>query len=809
MNNIITAFKNIKDTNQPFHKPLSEVLKRIKDGVSRELVNKIRFEDDKTARNLLKQDLPSICFSGKFRKRKDDELIEHSGLICLDFDGYETTTDMVEAKKMLSKDKYSLAVFVSPSGKGLKVIVKIPKDPDNHQNYFNSLKEHYNSDQFDPTSKNISRVCYESYDPDIYINEDSSEWTYLGQKEYKEIVRNRDSVTVPITDDSKVVEILLRWWTKEYPMSEGSRNENAYVLASALNDYGVSKENAMNVLLQYQEKSFPQSEIRATVNSAYSRSENFNTKYFEDEERLNNLRSDMRGGASRNDINQQLKGMNIDESMADQISDKLEREVSGDKFWKKSDKGVVKIIHISFKRFLEKHGFFKYNPEGSKSYVFVRVVNNLIDHTTEKDIKTFVLDYLLEIGDDSVYNYFAEKTKYFKEDFLTFLASVDVHFVDDEKDTGYIYFKNVAVKITPKKIYEIDYIDLGGYVWRDHVMDRDFKLLKDHECDFKKFISNVCFSDERRTKSMESTIGYLLHGYKPPSQCPSVILNDEVISDNPEGGTGKGIIMKAISHIKKMVVIDGKDFDFGKSFPYQLVSADTQIIVFDDVKNRFDFERLFSVVTEGITLEKKNKDAIKIPFSKSPKIGITTNYAIRGTGSSFDRRKWELELHQYYSAGFTPYEEFGKYMFDEWNEEEWMKFDNYMIECLRSYMNTGLVKSEFVNLKIRKLSAQTCHEFIEWCGIVDNEDPTDKALQFIRGHKVFKSELYSDFVEENPDFGPKSKLTVSRNKFYKWLIAFCLYKGKTMPDEGRDANGRWIRLITRHEYEEDGKIEFK
>jgi hypothetical protein len=126
MNNIITAFKNIKDTNQPFHKPLSEVLKRIKDGVSRELVNKIRFEDDKTARNLLKQDLPSICFSGKFRKRKDDELIEHSGLICLDFDGYETTTDMVEAKKVLSKDKYSLAVFVSPSGKGLKVITTIP-----------------------------------------------------------------------------------------------------------------------------------------------------------------------------------------------------------------------------------------------------------------------------------------------------------------------------------------------------------------------------------------------------------------------------------------------------------------------------------------------------------------------------------------------------------------------------------------------------------------------------------------------------------------------------------------------------------
>ena len=71
-------------------------------------------------------------------------------------------------------------------------------------------------------------------------------------------------------------------------------------------------------------------------------------------------------------------------------------------------------------------------------------------------------------------------------------------------------------------------------------------------------------------------------------------------------------------------------------FAYQLVSADTQILCFDDVKKYFSFERLFSVVTEGLTLEKKNKDAIKIPFSKSPKIAITTNYAIKGS--------WKLVL---------------------------------------------------------------------------------------------------------------------------------------------------------------------
>ena len=188
----------------------------------------------------------------------------------------------------------------------------------------------------------------------------------------------------------------------------------------------------------------------------------------------------------------------------------------------------------------------------------------------------------------------------------------------------------------------------------------------------------------------ESTIGYMMHGYKNLSYCPAIILNDEVISDNPEGGTGKGLFMNALSQMKKLVVIDGKAFAFEKSFPYQLVSADTQILVFDDVKKHFDFERLFSVVTEGLTLEKKNKDAIKIPFSKSPKIAITTNYAIKGSGNSFARRKWEVELHQHYNKNNTPLDEFGKLMFGDWNDDEWCQFDNYMIQCIQLYLKQGL-----------------------------------------------------------------------------------------------------------------------
>jgi hypothetical protein len=188
-------------------------------------------------------------------------------------------------------------------------------------------------------------------------------------------------------------------------------------------------------------------------------------------------------------------------------------------------------------------------------------------------------------------------------------------------------------------------------------------------------------------------------------------------------------------------------------------------------------------------LEKKNKDAIKIPFSKSPKIAITTNYAIKGAGNSFARRKWELELHQYYSKEFTPLDEFGKLMFGDWSDDDWCEFDNYMINCLKDYIGTGLVKTTFVNLKIRQLSAETCHEFIEWCGLIDGQDKNNSLETDVR---LYKNDLHLNFIEEYPDYGPRGKMSISRTKFYRWLVSYSLYKEGVQPEEGRDQAGRWI-----------------
>ena len=181
----------------------------------------------------------------------------------------------------------------------------------------------------------------------------------------------------------------------------------------------------------------------------------------------------------------------------------------------------MRIEHILFKHFLEDNGYYKFCPEGAKTYIFVKVTNNLIDHTSEKEIKDFILDYLLEMDDIAVYNYFAENTKYFREEFLTLLSSIEVYFIEDTKDAAYLYYLNCAVCITKDKVKPIDYVDLGGYVWKDHVIQRNFQICEVGECDYEKFIENICSKSKGRKKSMESTIGFMLHAHKNLSHCPA------------------------------------------------------------------------------------------------------------------------------------------------------------------------------------------------------------------------------------------------------------------------------------------------
>jgi len=159
----ITMYKSVVDTTKPVVVSLSTALERIKNGKSESTVSKVR-EGDKSK----KKELPIALFSGVFEGRKDQDLKSHSGLVVLDFDHI----DVQESKGLLGTDDYVLACWASPSGDGLKALVKV-SNPDKHRDHFRSLQSYFESQyglEVDPSGVNEARACYESHDPDLVIN---------------------------------------------------------------------------------------------------------------------------------------------------------------------------------------------------------------------------------------------------------------------------------------------------------------------------------------------------------------------------------------------------------------------------------------------------------------------------------------------------------------------------------------------------------------------------------------------------------------------------------------------------------------
>jgi hypothetical protein len=282
----VTVFKDLYSLNNPKYVEVDYVLQRIKEEVCSDLVLKIRDEKDKSSRNILKKKLPCVLFSGEFSSRADNALIQHSGFICLDFDGFENNEVLIFSKDYLIRDKYTYSVFTSPSGDGLKVIVKIPTEPEHHRSFFNGLKEYYNSPYFDESCVNESRICYMSSDKDIYINKNSE--VFSTKAKPKEYTKNNNLSPVIVQDNERVINGLLKWWEDKYGMVEGERNRNVFILSMALNEFGIPEMEAKAICMQFAHQGFDEEEIKSCVESAYRKSHLFNTKSFTDDYRFDN-----------------------------------------------------------------------------------------------------------------------------------------------------------------------------------------------------------------------------------------------------------------------------------------------------------------------------------------------------------------------------------------------------------------------------------------------------------------------------------------------------------------------------------------
>lgn len=767
--NKITVFKDLyKSKDVPYIIILEKILQRIKNGNDKEIVEAIRKTESKEERNKLKAKLPAILFQGEFTHRAIIGLVNASGLMILDFDGITEDSELRNTFNKLKENKHIVSVFISPSGNGLKALLRINKvDATTYTKIFKSFKEEFKYNYFDIATSDVSRVCFSSYDPNIYINYDAEVYAPKIIDEGYNI--SERIPLIPIYNEDVIAEKIMKFnFNKNF--IEGERNAFIFDVAGLFCEYGISENYAKGYILNnVVHGDFSEREAEHAISSAYKR-RSFNTKFFENYQLIDNIKKDVSKG--KKVVTEKYK---IDESTFNKISNDIDVVDFWDITQDRNGNEKVTINPSKFKLFLEMNGFKKYFPNESLKPMFVRIISNKVNETSVEVIKDFVLDYLTDKKEHEVWNYCASNFKIFTETYLLMLESVELMMLKDEREKSYIAYKNGILEVTKDSLKLIDYLDVDGYIWESQIIKRDFTINKKTENDYSKFIKNISNND---VIPVECVIGYLLSTYKNKMNNKAIILNDEVITENPEGGTGKGLFIQGLKQIRKVSILDGKSFDDKKSFPYQTVKQETNILVFDDVKKNFDFESKFSLVTEGMTLERKNKDAIKLRVEDSPKMVISTNYAIKGEGNSHDRRRHEIEFAQYYGKTLTPYKEFKRQLFDDWNEDEYNRFDNYMVKCLQSYLSLGLVSQNAKNIKLRKLIAETSMEFVEW--MQDSEN-------IILGSRHTKKEVFDKFTDEYIDF----KKYLTRKRFNIWIQKYANFMNLKYEDGNSNGN-RWF-----------------
>lgn len=277
---MITAFKNIW-SKEPHYISVELALNRIKNGNSKKLVEEIRNTLDKEKAAELKKNLPCICFSGKFGSdRKDEQIITHSKYLVLDFDNvYELRDKQTE----IISNPFVYACWVSPSGNGLKALVKIA-DGKKHREHFEALEEIF--PEIDRSGKNTSRVCYESFDSEIYINPNA--------EVFKKIKKTEKVVTFErTTDDHKIFKNLLTWLTnKSEAFVTGERNNFIFKLACACCRYGIPEQTANGLIHNefVSNSEFTNREADSAISSAYRvNSKNYGSASFDKEQLVDKI----------------------------------------------------------------------------------------------------------------------------------------------------------------------------------------------------------------------------------------------------------------------------------------------------------------------------------------------------------------------------------------------------------------------------------------------------------------------------------------------------------------------------------------
>ena len=182
---MIIAYSDSKNTPDKFiHIPLKTALEQIKSGFYAGLINALPNAHTHTAEyKAAKGSLPVWAFAGEFgNKIINADFKQSNGMFHVDIDGLTDNVEQCFHELTALPEIYAL--WRSPSGSGLKGLIRVPDDlihcDSDYKKAFVQVKQRIlqSGYKIDESCKDVRRLCFVCSDPYIYINESAAPFNF-------------------------------------------------------------------------------------------------------------------------------------------------------------------------------------------------------------------------------------------------------------------------------------------------------------------------------------------------------------------------------------------------------------------------------------------------------------------------------------------------------------------------------------------------------------------------------------------------------------------------------------------------------
>ncbi len=513
------------------------------------------------------------------------------------------------------------------------------------------------------------------------------------------------------------------------------------------------------------------------------------------------------------------------------------KRYSASEFWQmeydqKTRRQYAELDEGRYHDFLKEAGFRRILDPSGGFYDLIQIRGKSIEKIGDQRacfaLSDFVRTHVQEVGDSAAFRMLVRKdATMFGNAALRHLPYLDKDILRDDATSSYLCFRNGVLTISEKSAEIRNNESVSGLVWKHQILDYDFKQLPIEEVEQSQFFRfiNLCVNGRdakalmdlprdvkhfvlddsdirgtlagKRLAGMLTALGYSLYRWKDPRVTKLVLGVDRSLQRDgleANGGTGKGLVGQSIGKVRNQFYAPGRTIDIKSPAAFARLSRLHEHVWIPDLDKNFPMHLFLNNLTEGWTVRELYKNEVVLQFADSPKVWMDTNYTLRGSGNTFDRRIYVVEFAEYFCKAHTPWHEFGMMLYDDWDDQEWMRFYNVCVLAIQRYMRWGLVEAPVESYKSRKLSDDIPESAIDFFEDLEPgkayplKSYTDKNGMPVVG-------LLEEFVQQNQET-KNYRGGMNQKKLRSWMAQWAQVSGHEVNAHVSNADKRDRRRPT-------------